>query len=245
MCRLRPRPELRQRKIAGCHARPRRDLRSTAPYQPGPPTPDPIPIRPLPGSVLLAQCRVPEAIRRAPEKFVCRQPGRYQRPPGGSLSRPRIQALSSASHSALSKRLLSTGPRSLLPGPGDLKARRETPAGGRERPTRSGPQPPHAPGSNQQEKGGGGEPRCDTTADQAPPKSLALPSSLPSTGGGGRSLPSLRAHRGSRHAQQTAGARPLGTPPPPGCQQQPNPAQTASSESLGGSPRGPLLHRRP
>ncbi|KAJ1140064.1 hypothetical protein NDU88_006425 [Pleurodeles waltl] len=135
-------------------------------------------------------------------------------------------------------RLLSTGPRAPLPGAresgcseGDsvrgAGAIREVGA-----PSRS-----VQPGADHQRKKGG-EPRSDTTADQAPPKSLALPSSPPSIGGSGRSLHSLRAHRGSRRARRTAGARPLGAPPLPGPQQQPNPAQIAPTESPGGKPQG-------
>ncbi|KAJ1093287.1 hypothetical protein NDU88_006392 [Pleurodeles waltl] len=100
------------------------------------------------------------------------------------------------------------GPALSCRGPGDLKARRETPAGGRERPTMSGP--PAAARTRIQfskKKKGGGKPRSDTTADQAPPKSLSLPSSLPSTGGAAAASP-LSAH--------TAGAGARGRPPAPG-----------------------------
>ncbi|KAJ1138661.1 hypothetical protein NDU88_005042 [Pleurodeles waltl] len=142
--------------------------------------------------------------------------------------------------------IINRTPRSPAGGPGIRMPR------GRLRPrVRSGPRgraPSRSthrePINKKKKKRGGGEPRSCTTADKAPPKSLALPSSQPPIGGSGRSLHSLCAHRGSRRARKTAGARPLVIPPLPGRQQQPNSARTASSESPGGSPRGPLLLHR-
>ncbi|KAJ1156737.1 hypothetical protein NDU88_009454 [Pleurodeles waltl] len=141
-------------------------------------------------------------------------------------------------------RLLSTVPRALLPGawgsgcPEGDSGRGSGASRKVGAPSRSTHREPI---NNKKKKRGGGEPRSGMTADKAPPKSLALPSSHPPIGGSGRSLHSLRAHRGSRRARKTAGARPLVVPPLPGRQQQPNSARTASSESPGGSPRGPLL----
>ncbi|KAJ1096419.1 hypothetical protein NDU88_001561 [Pleurodeles waltl] len=93
-------------------------------------------------------------------------------------------------------------------------------------------------------RGGWGEPRPEMAADQAPWGASAPPSSFPSIEGG-RSVPPLRAHRRSRRARETAGARPLSAPPVPGRPQQPKPARAASLESSGRVPGVRSFHRHP
>ncbi|KAJ1215492.1 hypothetical protein NDU88_003100 [Pleurodeles waltl] len=162
-------------------------------------------------------------------------------PSAGPEFRPTPHPVSALSARARYALIIDRGPELSRRGPGNQDALRETPSEGRERSAKSGPPAAARTRSrSSRKKGGGGEPRSDTTADQAPPKSLVLPSSHPSIGGSSHSPHSPRAHRGSRHARRTAGARPLAVPPPPGPRQQPNPAQTAPSETSGGSPRGPL-----
>ncbi|KAJ1138750.1 hypothetical protein NDU88_005131 [Pleurodeles waltl] len=147
---------------------------------------------------------------------------------------------------ALDMRYPSAGPALLRRGSGNRDPPRETPSKGRERSARPGLQAAaRTLNQSPERKGGGeGEPRSEATADQAPPKSLALLSPRPSIRGGGRRLHSPRAHHRSRRARRAAGARPLDAPPLPGPRQQPNPAQITPAESPGGSPRGPLLLHR-
>ncbi|KAJ1130231.1 hypothetical protein NDU88_008587 [Pleurodeles waltl] len=161
-------------------------------------------------------------------------------PSAGPKFRPSPPSVTVLSESAYYR----PGPARSCRGPGDQKARRETPAEGRELPMR--PEPPAAARTRSQsaKEGEGGGAAVRNGCRSGSPGVPRAPVLSPLDRGGGRSLPPLRAHHGSRRARTTAGARPLSAPQPPGCPQQPNPARTASSESPGGSPRGLLLHCR-
>ncbi|KAJ1208862.1 hypothetical protein NDU88_004245 [Pleurodeles waltl] len=150
-------------------------------------------------------------------------------PSAGPEFRPTPHPVSALSARARYALIIDRGPELSRRGPGNQDALRETSSEGRERSARSGPPAAARTRSHSSRKKGGG-------GSRGPTRSLVLPSSHLSIGGSCHSPHSPRAHRGSRRAQRTAGARPLGVPPPPGPRQQPNPAQTAPSESSGEAP---------